>query len=164
MEIETVNKNNISENFLHSFLRLNNSYNPFLGPLNDYEHLDALLNKSLYTLVLKDGNLLKGFCVVFRENSKYESKNYHFFKQRHKKFLYVDRICVSEDLLYKGFGTKMYEHVFENNKANVPVCAEVNIVPVNKESIKFHEKMGFKKVCETHLNPKYGVRYYERCL
>ena len=64
----------------------------------------------------------------------------------------------------KGFGTKMYEHVFENNKANVPVCAEVNIVPVNKESLKFHEKMGFKKVCEKHLNSKYGVRYYERCL
>ena len=49
-------------------------------------------------------------------------------------------------------------------KDELPVCAEVNIVPINKESIKFHEKMGFKEVSEAYSNSKYGVRYYEKCM
>ena len=49
-------------------------------------------------------------------------------------------------------------------KDKLPICAEVNIVPINEESIKFHEKMGFKKVSEAYSNSNYSVRYYEKCM
>ena len=73
---------------------------------------------SLYTLVIMDQKIIKGFCVIFKENSDYESKNYKYFNEKHGKFLYIDRIGISEDLKQKGLGTSMYKHIFNNNRNN----------------------------------------------
>ena len=103
--------------------------------------------------------------MCFRENSSYQSKNYTFFKNRFKRFFYIDRIGVVESFKNRGLGTFIYNKIDAICiKDELPVCAEVNIVPINKESIKFHEKMGFKKVSEAYSNSKYGVRYYEKCM
>jgi predicted GNAT superfamily acetyltransferase len=91
--------------------------------------------------------------------------NYKFFKKRFKRFFYIDRIGVVKDFKNKGLGTFLYSKIDDIClKKGLPICAEVNIVPINKESIKFHEKMGFSKVSEAYSNPEYGVRYYEKCM
>lgn len=162
MKIEKLCKENISIEFMKSFISLNNSYSPFLRPLKDSKQLKKLLDMSLYVLYVQERNQLKGFCVVFKENSDYLSENYKYFDKKHKKFLYIDRIGISDDLRQKGIGTKMYKYIFENNKHDVPVCAEVNSIPLNKASISFHLKLGFKDIHKKRLNDEYELTYFEK--
>ena len=162
MQIEKLCKENISIEFLKSFIRLNNSYDPFLGPLKDSKQLKKLIDMSLYVLIVQSRNKLKGFCVVFKENSDYPSENYQYFNKKHNKFLYIDRIGISDDLRQRGIGTEMYKYIFELNKRNVPVCAEVNSIPLNKASINFHLRLGFKDIHKKRLNDEYELTYFEK--
>ena len=162
MKITKLKKEQINKKLLKSFIILNNSYSPFLGPLDSIDQTEKLLNMSLYTLVLMDQDTIKGFCVVFKENSDYGSQNYKYFNKKHKEFLYIDRIGISEDLKQKGLGTSMYKHIFNNNSNNVPVCAEVNSIPLNKASISFHLRLGFKEVHKKRLHDEYELTYFEK--
>ena len=82
-----------------------------------------------------------------REGSIYESKNYKFFKQRLKKFLYVDRVAIDERFRRSGLGKDIYANIFAHaSNDNLPIALEVNTQPVNQPSLNFHEKMGFEKV------------------
>ena len=90
MKITKLKKEQINKKLLKSFIKLNNSYSPFLGPLDSIDQTEKLLNMSLYTLVLIDQDTIKGFCVVFKENSDYGSENYKYFDKKHKEFLYID--------------------------------------------------------------------------
>ena len=162
MKITRLKKEQINRELLKDFIKLNNSYSPFLGPLDGIDQLKKLLNMSLYTLAVIDQNVIKGFCVVFKENSEYESENYKYFNMKHKEFLYIDRIGISGDLRQKGIGTSMYNYIFNNNKDNVPVCAEVNSIPLNEASISFHLRLGFKDIHKKRLNDEYELTYFEK--
>jgi predicted GNAT superfamily acetyltransferase len=103
--------------------------------------------------------------VCFRENSEYQSKNYQFFQKRFKKFFYIDRIGVVKTFKNKGLGTFVYREIDKIcEKDSLPICAEVNIVPMNKESVNFHEKMGFNMISDAYASPNYAVRYFEKCM
>ena len=159
-DLKTADKEILKEIF-----NINESYNPFLGPLKTLDNLIELIQRSNYSIFLTNKKQICAFLVCFRENSQYQSKNYKFFKKRFNKFFYIDRIGVVKGFKNKGLGTFIYNKIDAIClKNSLPICAEVNIVPLNKESIKFHEKMGFKKVSETYSNSKYGVRYYEKCM
>ena len=159
-DLKTADKEILKEIF-----NINESYNPFLGPLKTLDNLIELIQGSNYSIFLTNKKQICAFLVCFRENSQYQSKNYKFFKKRFNRFFYIDRIGVVKGFKNKGLGTFIYNKIDAIClKDSLPICAEVNIVPLNKESIKFHEKMGFKKVSETYSNSKYGVRYYEKCM
>ena len=162
MKITKLKKEQINKKLLKSFIKLNNSYSPFLGPLDSIDQTEKLLNMSLYTLVLMDQDTIKGFCVVFKENSDYESENYKYFNKKHKKFLYIDRIGISGDLKQKGIGTSMYNYIFNNNENHVPVCAEVNSIPLNEASISFHLRLEFKDIHKKRLNDQCELTYFEK--
>ena len=154
-----------NEETLKEIFKINEGYNPFLGPLRSVDNLRDLVDKSNFSIFLTCKKQICAFAVCFREDSQYKSMNYKFFKKRFKRFFYVDRIGVVKGFKNKGLGTLIYSKIDDIClKKNLPICAEVNIVPINKESIKFHEKMGFSKVTEAYSNPKYGVRYYEKCM
>ena len=162
MKITKLKKEQINKKLLKSFIKLNNSYSPFLAPLDSIDQTEKLLNMSLYTLVLMDQDTIKGFCVVFKENSDYGSENYKYFNKKHKEFLYIDRIGISGDLKQKGIGTSMYNYIFNNNENHVPVCAEVNSIPLNEASISFHLGLGFKDIHKKRLNDEYELTYFEK--
>lgn len=154
-----------NEETLKEIFKINEGYNPFLGPLRSVDNLRDLVDKSNFSIFLTNKKQICAFVVCFREDSQYQSMNYKFFKKRFKRFFYVDRIGVVKGFKNKGLGTFIYSKIDDIclNKG-LPICAEVNIVPINEESIKFHEKMGFSKVSEAYSNPEYGVRYYEKCM
>ena len=57
----------------------------------------------------------------------------------------------------------MYKNIFENYiSEQLTICAEANIEPINIQSLKFHEKMGFIRVEDYFFNNKYGVAYLEK--
>ena len=77
----------------------------------------------------------------------YESENYIWFSRNCQKFLYIDRIVIDEDFRSLGIGRKLYERVFDYAKKEglERVTAEIDLIPYNESSLKFHEKMGFRE-------------------
>ena len=86
-----------------------------------------------------------GFIFLYDEKTKYDSLNYLYFKNRYHKFLYIDRIIITEEHQKKGYGQQLYDFVIETHKPNI-FCCEVNITPPNKQSLSFHQKYGFKEI------------------
>ena len=80
-------------------------------------------------------------------NRPYDSANYKWFEKKYKSFIYIDRIVISFKYQNKGFGTYFYDDLkscFLDSYDSM--TCEVNIIPKNDISMKFHKKYGFKEV------------------
>ena len=67
-------------------------------------------------------------------------------------FTYLDRIVVAKSHQKTGLATRIYRKVMETCKGS-KLCLEVNLVPKNEASLKFHTKLGFtrhEKVIHSH--------------
>tara|TARA_B100000674_G_C37649806_1_gene827383 strand:- start:146 stop:679 length:534 start_codon:yes stop_codon:yes gene_type:complete len=148
---------------LREVFEINESHKPMLSSLGDLGKLEDLIELSTFGSFFVFQREICAFIVCMREDLPYESPNYKYFQNKYKKFLYIDRVGVKKGLENRGFGSFMYGNIFENYiNERLIICAEANIEPINKQSLKFHEKMGFRKVEEHFFNNKYGVAYLER--
>ncbi len=148
---------------LSEVLEINESHKPMLSSLGDLDKLEDLIELSTFGSFLVFQKEICAFIVCMREDLPYESPNYKYFQKKYKKFLYIDRIGVKKGFENRGFGSFMYGNIFKNYiNEQLTICAEANIEPINKQSLKFHEKMGFRRVEEYFFNNKYGVAYLER--
>ncbi|MBR6472745.1 MAG: GNAT family N-acetyltransferase [Firmicutes bacterium] len=90
------------------------------------------------------------FLIALREGEAYDSENYVWFSKKYPRFLYIDRIVIDEPYRAIGLGQKLYDAVKEHARAtgvNVVTC-EIDTIPYNETSLKFHEAMGFGEVGE----------------
>jgi predicted GNAT superfamily acetyltransferase len=95
----------------------------------------------------KDGAVI-GFVLAMQKGAAYENGNYNWFSDRLSNFVYIDRIVVSKAGQGHGLGGKLYHHVAEAAKKDgcLVMSAEIDLVPPNEQSLKFHEKDGFVKL------------------
>ena len=105
--------------------------------------------------------------IAFDQAADYDSPNFVWFRERYAKFVYVDRIVVSEDHQGRGLARRLYEGLFR--KARVAghdrVVCEVNSLPPNPESDAFHARLGFEEVGRADLDSgAKSVRYLMRKL
>lgn len=128
-------------------LKLNEESVQFLSPM-DLERLTHLDSQSELHLAAECDGEVAGFLIALREGKSYDSVNYTWFSSRYPEFLYIDRVVVSENLRNESIGSLFYERVIRHaEKTGVPlVTAEIDIMPPNPASLKFHEKFGFKEV------------------
>lgn len=128
-------------------LELNEESVHFLSPM-DLNKLEKLAQESDLFLVAEVDGQVEAFILGFLKSKAYDSVNYLWFCERYNRFLYVDRVVVSVKCHGRGLGRLLYEAVF--NQAKVMeverVAAEIDIVPPNPVSLKFHEKFGFSEV------------------
>jgi len=132
---------------LDRVLELNEESVHFLSPLT-MDKVKKLWGQSeMFNVVECDGTV-EAFVLTIREGKDYDSLNYLWFLSNFKKFLYIDRVVVSESMQGKGLGKVLYKSVFEYaRETGVPyVTAEIDINPPNPGSLKFHEGFGFKEV------------------
>tara|TARA_B100001175_G_C19464908_1_gene618565 strand:- start:39 stop:554 length:516 start_codon:yes stop_codon:yes gene_type:complete len=139
----------IEQNLLEQIYFLNQENTPGVGSLSSTKELQNLLRQSSKNYYVFFKNKIIGFMICFREKSAYNSKNYEFFKKKESKFLYVDRIAISDKYRRSGIGKNLYlkiKSLAANN--DLPVCCEVNTDPLNEISIRFHKDLGFTEVGE----------------
>jgi predicted GNAT superfamily acetyltransferase len=88
------------------------------------------------------------FVLALREGEDYDSVNYRWFNDRYERFMYVDRVVVSEAMQGRGLGRILYGAVFAHARANgVPVVTcEYDVNPPNPGSESFHLALGFLEV------------------
>ena len=129
-------------------LELNKVNVEVLSPM-DEEKFDYFVRVSdMFQVAGADGEPV-AFLIALREGvPDYTSENYIWFSKQYEKFLYVDRIVIDEKARGLGIGRQIYEGVFERAAQNDAdkVTAEIDIIPYNGPSLKFHETMGFKEV------------------
>ena len=123
----------------------NESTVPKVNSLTFEEFRLQSINCTFSYIQYSTDSLPVGFIFLYDEKTKYDSLNYLYFKNRHHKFLYVDRIIITEEHQKKGYGQQLYDFVIETHKPNI-FCCEVNITPPNKQSLSFHQKYGFKEI------------------
>ena len=159
-ELEIIQFNrNISSNILKSLYSLNQENTPEVGSIGSVESFTSLLDKSSLNLLIKYKKQSIGFVICFRENLEYESLNYKFFNETKKNFLYIDRVVIKSQYRRMGVGTKVYKYLDEvAAKELLPICCEVNSIPLNQISLNFHAKNGFVEVGEKDFKD-HSVRY-----
>ena len=146
---------------ISSFYKINQQQVPKVGSVSLEEFINLIKISNISYGFIKKGICL-GFVICLRENTNYQSINFKFFKKRHKKFFYIDRIAIANKYQSSGIGSNFYNKLLLlKNEFNIPICAEVNIDPPNEISINFHRKHGFSEITESTIKEGYSVVYME---
>lgn len=106
---------------------------------NDSE-LEAILedeNTPVFVAV-DDANMVVGYAFCAYE----EVENDKSLEDR--KSIYIDDLCVDENLRGKHIGTKLYEFVREQAALNGCYHITLNVWSLNESALKFYEKCGMK--------------------
>lgn len=130
-----------------SLLRLNKESEHFLSPLTA-DRLELLFNEAAYRRAVDVSGEVVAFLLAFREGSSYDSINYRWFDKQFERFLYIDRVVVSNAFQGRGIGKILYNDIFafaRYTEARRLVC-EFDIDPPNEASRRFHERYGFTEV------------------
>ncbi len=148
-------------------IALNQANLPEVGPM-DHAKLDGLAADAVLLLVADDDDAgIVGMLIVLDEHASYPSPNYRWFVDRYDSFWYVDRIAVSPETRGQGLAASFYAAAIDaaRDAGRRYLCAEVNTIPDNPPSHRFHEKNGFVEVArERPYTPDAEVAMYARDL
>ena len=118
------------------------------------EELAAITRMSCIALVAEEEGAVVAFCQVLAPGAPYRSANYRWFSQRYDDFVYLDRVAVAADHRGRGIGAALYAEV-ERRAGATWFTLEVNLVPRNEGSLRFHARHGFHEVGQQETN--YGA-------
>jgi predicted GNAT superfamily acetyltransferase len=131
---------------LDDLLALNESEVPHVGSI-DIEQMHWFANNANYFSVAQIDEQTAGFLIGFRPGSSYQSLNYRWFCDRYDDFAYVDRVAVAESARGLGIASKLYaDFAATLPKSCKAMTCEVNILPPNEGSMRFHTRLGFREV------------------
>ena len=143
---DAVTLRDVRDTDLEAVLRLNEASVPAVNSVDLGQMRWFAANAACFR-VAERGEALAGFLIGMRPGTAYASPNYRWFCEAYEDFGYVDRIAVSPLARRLGLATCMYRD-FEARlppTAGVLTC-EVNLVPPNESSMRFHEGYGFRTV------------------
>ena len=151
----------ISAAALPPLLALNNAHAEALSLL-DADGLARLVGQAFHARAVGDG---EAFLIALDQTADYASPNYQWFRARHARFVYVDRVVVATAARGRGLARRLYEGLFEAAAARGHglIGCEVNLAPPNPQSDAFHAALGFVEVGRATI-PDKTVRYLERHL
>lgn len=146
------------------FLRINERFVDWLSPL-DQAGLDYVLSKAAYARQIDDAQAV---LIGYPHDVDYPDHwNISWLSQKFEAFFYIDRIIVDERAHGKGYGKQLYADIetFARERGYPLLCCEVNTIPDNPASHRFHLAQGFIPCGEqTHASRKKAVRYYAKRL
>ena len=135
-----------SDDMFDFILESNNINKPQVGFLKN-DRLKLLINHANYLKVAKFNGELAGFLLCLPENKEYDSLNYQWVSKRYLNFVYIDRISVLPKFQNENIGSALYNDLiyFSALEGYDTILCEVNIMPPNPGSIRFHKRFDFKE-------------------
>ena len=146
---------------LAALLALNNKHAAELSALDEAE-FDRLVRHAFHAVRIGEAD---AFLLAFDQDADYRSPNFLWFRQRHARFVYVDRVVVSGPARGRGLARFLYADLFERaaSAGNDRVVCEVNIDPPNPASDALHASLGFLETGQAAIHDgRKTVRYLER--
>lgn len=143
-----------------ALLALNNAHAAELSWL-DRDRLSRLLGMAFHARVAGG---MAGFLIALDEGAAYASPNFAWFRARHARFAYVDRMCVAPAARGRGLARRLYADAIAAALAagHDRLCAEVNLDPPNPASDALHAALGFQQAGQASLAGQGRVvRYVE---
>ena len=134
-------------------INLNMENMPAVGGL-DEDSFDRFIKYSDYFKVIRIDKELVGFMIALLPGRPYSSVNYKWFERKYSSFVYIDRIVISFDYQNKGLGSLFYDDLQNDFKNNDFLACEVNLIPRNDISMKFHKKYGFNEAGQQYTDQK----------
>ena len=102
---------------------------------------------AVYFRVAEISGAVAGFLICMAPDAPYRSPNFLWLQKRYRAFLYIDRIAVSARFRRRGIAGALYRDAAATDPSRFQLLAcEVNLRPRNPESLRFHERYGFKPV------------------
>jgi predicted GNAT superfamily acetyltransferase len=136
----------VREHELDSVLALNNAAGPAILPL-DAARLRRFHAEAEYFRVAERDGALAGFLVGFGSESQHDSDNFHWFRDRHPSFFYIDRIAVASRRRGGGVGRAFYADVQSYAELRYPELAcEVFLEQGSDPALLFHGSFGFREI------------------
>lgn len=145
----------------HPALRaLNNAHATELSWLEE-EGFARLLGRAWHARVAPPARAL---LIALRHDSGHDGVNFGWFRARHPRFVYIDRVVVAPEARGQGLARALYEDLFARVAAEQagPIGCEVNLDPPNPASHAFHAALGFREAGQATLGGGKTVRYYLR--
>lgn len=141
-----------------ALLALNNLHAAELSWL-DPARLTQLLGWASYARGVGDAQAM---LIAFDAGDSYDGLHFAWFKARFERFIYVDRVAVEAASRGRGLARLLYADLFgfARHAGQKLVTCEVNKMPPNLASDRFHDRLGFHVVGEASLNAgQKSVRY-----
>lgn len=125
-------------------LALNNAHATELSWL-DSGKLSAMIAQAFYARGIGDA---EAFPLAFDERAKYDSPNFLWFRERYRRFVYVDRLAVAPAARGCGHARRLYADLIGRAAASGQrvIACEVNREPPNPASDALHAALGFTEV------------------
>lgn len=148
-------------------LAINKECVPEVGELTA-ERLAYFEEKASFFVVIEIEDTVVGFLIgLDEEATDYPSPNYAWFSERYRQFAYIDRIALSAPARGLGFGPTLYRsfEAWAFGHGKPVLLAEVNTIPDNPRSHRFHEAFGFRELDRVRpYGPDEEVAMYEKRL
>lgn len=136
----------VEEDDLGDVLRLNEASVPAVNSIG-LEQMRWFARHAAYFRVATRDRELAGFLIGMRPGTAYASPNYRWFCKEYDDFGYIDRVAIAAQARRLGLATRLYRDFEASLPASVGVLTcEVNLVPPNETSMRFHEDYGFRTV------------------
>jgi len=147
---------------IDAVMELNQQHVAELSEMDELQ-LARLVAVSFRAIVACDGD---AFLLAFEQDAAYDSSNFHWFKSRYRRFVYVDRLAVAPAARGKGLAKQLYGDLFAAAAAagHSLITCEVNVEPLNAPSDALHAALGFEEVGRARLQSGKLVRYLCRSL
>ena len=139
----------VADGDLDRVLEMNNAAVPAVSELTA-DSLRELRGWAHHFLVVEEDDDVVALLITLLPGKPYGSANYAWFSRTFDSFGYVDRIAVDPSTHSKGIGRALYDEYADRCRTEgLPrVCAEVNTRPRNDQSLRFHDRYGFRAVGE----------------
>lgn len=128
-------------------LDLNHRNVELLAPL-DEARLARLRGWAARADVIELAGEPAGFVLTFAPGTAYDSENYRWFSQRFDRFRYLDRIVLDDPFRRGGLGRAAYDELEADAAAHARMVLEVNVLPPNEPSLRFHRGRGYVDLAE----------------
>ncbi|MES2178261.1 MAG: arsinothricin resistance N-acetyltransferase ArsN1 family B [Gemmatimonadota bacterium] len=127
-------------------------------PAEMARRIDAVVSASLPWLVLEDGGRVAGYAYA----TQWKSRPAY-------RFAVESTIYLAHDVMTRGFGTTLYEHLFDALRARSFHTVIGGVALPNDASVALHQKLGMTRVAHfREVGFKFGrwidVAYWQRNL
>ncbi|MEM7006015.1 MAG: GNAT family N-acetyltransferase [Pseudomonadota bacterium] len=147
---------------LASLHAINVASEPGVGAVTE-ERLAEIISIGRCDVAVGEAGEALGFVLLHLPDADYDGSNFNWFADRYETFVYVDRIAIATDARGRKIGEQLYKTIFDAFSDLVPIIGcEVNSVPPNPASLRFHKRLGFEEVGAHTFEQDYAVTYLAR--